>query len=854
MNITFKYIFSVKRFLLLLLLFCVSYIAAYSQQPTTIEGIVRDSVTNEILPFVSVQFDGTTIGTFTDNDGQFKLVNRSGVTSVSVSFMGYDKYTFTIPKGVVSTRNILLKPNGLLLDEVIVKPTKEKYSKKNNPAVELIRKVIDNKDQNNLKANDYYNYKEYERTLIALNDFKPEQAQFKRYKFLPGYMDTSLIDEKPILPVSVRETLADVYYRKEPRSDKRIVEAYNLAGIDQILEADGIDAVVKEVFRDISIFDNSIPLLLNNFVSPLSSINAVSFYKWYLSDTTEIDNESFVKLDFAPFNSRDVGFTGSLYISTDGDYAVKRAMLRAPKKININFVEELVIYQTFNKVGTHKWIPDQQRMAIDLSLLDAMKFYVDKTRTFTNVTINKPLDAVHLFDESIAYVKDYDKRSATFWEIQRTGLGQKDYRMGELMKDMMDVPFFKFIFGATKILWSGYWPTSKDEEKNKLDFGTTTTVYSYNSTEGNRFRLTMATTPNFHPHLFLYGYGAYGTRDNKFKYYGEATWAFNNVKYNKDEFPKNNLTVAYKYDLNSLGQRFTQAERDNILMSLKSSKNEKLTYNRQLEISYEREYHSGFSFKLLTQTFDERPAGDLKFEKRDNDGNIYAVDNIKTSEISLNLRYAPNEKFYQQRRRRNSIPSPKTIFKLSNTTAIKDFMDGQYNYHRTSFSVIKDFWIAPYGKLRLEAEGAKIWGKTPFPFLITPSANNSYTIQSGNFYLVEPLEFVHDKQIAWEVYYHMGGWFLNRVPFIKVLKWREVFGFRGFIGDLDKRNNPLENNEMLLFPEKTFTTTEGPYMEFNIGIENIFKFFRIDYVRRINYLDHPDINKDGFRISFDMTF
>ncbi len=428
--------------------------------------------------------------------------------------------------------------------------------------------------------------------------------------------------------------------------------------------------------------------------------------------------------------------------------------------------------------------------------------------------------------------------------------------MDRMMEDIKQMKGFRLLLGAGKIVASSYIPTSGDEEKNKLDIGTVPTFYSYNKTEGNRFRLTLATTKNFHPNLYLYGYGgAYGTKDNKFKYYGEATWAFKKVLNHKDEFPKNNLIVAYKYDMNTLGQRYTQAERDNILMSITPRSNQKLTYNRQTQIAYDKEFYNGFSFKLSGQTFEEKPADNLVFEKIDENGNLYTVDKVKTSEVTLALRYAPNEKFFQQRRKRHSITSQKFIMNLTHTIALDDFLGGQFHYNKTSFSVTKHFWIAPYGKVMLMAQAEKIWGETPFPFLITPSANNSYTIQRGSYYLIESLEFVHDAQVSWEVYYHMGGWLFNRIPLLKLLKWREVFGFRGFIGELSDRNNPRYNHNLLIFPNATFTTTKGkPYMEYNIGIENIFKFFRIDYVRRVNYLSHPDVDKDGFRISFEMNF
>lgn len=847
-------IMNIKRayFLFLFLMACF---AALAQSPTILKGVVKDASTREKLPFVSVVFDNTSIGTFSDEEGEFRISNRNNQTSVTVSLLGYTSKKFVIHPGVMTTEEIYLEPADKQLNEVVVRPHKEKYSKKNNPAVELIKKVIAHKDSNNITSNDYYQYKEYERIFFALNDFKSDQPQFKRYKFLPQYVDTSLIESKAILPVSVREKITDVYYRKDPKADKRIVKAYQIQGLDQAFETEGLDAIIKEVFKDISLSDNSVFFLFQEFISPLSSSRSIDFYRWYISDTVNIDSERYVKLDFAPFNSRDIGFTGNLYISLDSTYAVKKAVLRTPKKMNINFIGDLVIIQDFAKRPDGRWIPKEHRMAIDLTMLDAVKFYVDKTISYENVVLDKPMNPIFIIAAPEAFEKDYTKRSKLYWSSNRPPDHQKDYKMDQMMEDVNKVLLFKVLLNGGKVIASGYVPISKDPEENKLDIGTLPTLYSYNSIEGNRLRLTFSTTKNLHPHLYFYGYSAYGTRDEKFKYYAEATWAFNKVENHKDEFPKSNISIAYKYDINTLGQRYTQAERDNIFMSLQTSSNKKLTYNRQTQIAYQKEYYGGFSFKLTGQTFDESPAGTLSFEKQNDAGDIYRIKRIRTTEAMLALRYAPNEKFFQQRRKRNSLTSKKMIFNLSHTIALEDIFGGQFHYNKTSFSVFKNFWISPYGKVNLSVQAEKIWGETPFPFLITPSANNSYTIQNGNYYLIEPLEFIHDSQVSWEVYYYMGGWLFNRVPLLKTLKWREVFGFRGFLGELSNRNNPLHNRNLLLFPQETYSTEKGkPYMEYNIGIENILKFFRIDYVRRVNYLGHPNVSKNGFRISFDFTF
>ncbi|MFV0417954.1 MAG: DUF5686 family protein [Dysgonomonas sp.] len=844
----------IEKKLILSLLFLLVCCVSHAQSITTVRGVVKDAVTKERLPFVTIRFDGTKDGTFTDEDGEFRLTNRTNNTSVTASLIGYKAQTFTVHRGVFTSEEIYLQPEDKELKEVVVRPQKEKYSKKNNPAVELIKKVIAHKKENNVNSLDYYQYKEYERIFFAFNDFKPNQAPFNRYKFLPNYVDTSMIDNKAILPISVREKVTDVFYRKDPKDLKRVVKGSSLEGLDQTFDTEGLDAIIKEVFKDISIFDNSVTLLFHEFVSPLSEHTSVNFYRWYLSDTVSIDNDRYVKLDFAPFNSRDVGFTGNLYISLDSMYAVKRAVMRTPKKMNINFVETLIIQHDFKKTEDNRWIPQEERMAIDVTMLDAVKFYVDKAKSYEDFEINQPMDPIFALNAPEVFEKDYGKRPKDFWVNNRPIKHQKDYKMDKMMEDVNKVLLFKVLLKGGNYVSSAYIPTSGDFETSKLDIGTLPTFYSYNSQEGNRLRLTLATTKNLHPQLFFYGYGAYGTRDEVFKYYGEATWALKKVKEHKDEFPKNNLILAYKYDINTLGQRYTQAERDNIFRSLTSSSDKKLTYNRQVQIAYDREYYSGFSFKLSGQTFNETPAGILKFEKENELGEIYQLDRLKTTEVMLALRYAPNEKFFQQRRKRHSIPSQRLVLNLTHTIALKDVLGGQYEYNKTSLSASKRLWIAPYGKLELMGQAEKIWGDTPFPFLITPSANNSYTIQRGSYYLIESLEFVHDAQVSWEIYYYMEGLLFNRIPLIKLLKWREVFGFRGFLGQLSKRNNPEYNHDLLILPQETYTTNKAPYMEYNVGIENIFKFFRIDYVRRLNYLDHPDISKDGIRISFKMNF
>lgn len=823
-------------------------------QNTIINGKVVESKSGEPIEYASVRLDGTTIGTLTNEKGQFRLTNKGNENQIIVALMGYVTKRISVKAGETSNIVVKLESEGVQLSEVIVNPEKQKYSKKNNPAVELIKKVIANKYKNTIVNQSYYMDEEYDRTLFAVNEYEKDKGLLKNMKFLSKYADTSLIDNKPILPFSVRETVSNVYYRKNPKGTRRVVTAYNNEGLDQSFDTEPIDAVIKEVLQEVNITNNNIELLFHNFVSPLSSTSSVNFYKWYIIDTLEINNKKYIDLGFVPFNTRDVGFTGNLLIRADSSYAVKQVSFRVPAKSNVNFVKELFITQEFQELKPNLWIPQKYTMAMDLTMYNVANFYVQKEQVFSNFLFDLPVDAVFQNPSPVIYLTDYNKHNSDFWNKQRPDGLNKDYNMDAMIAEFRSNKLINFTMNATNILMTGYIPINKDEEKNKLDLGTPLTFYSYNLLEGNRIRLTAATTRNFNKNLYLYGYVAYGTKDEKFKYYGEATWAFNNRKYHKDEFPRNNLSIGYKYDVNTLGQQFLQAERDNIFMSLRPREYNNLTYSKSFEISYFKENYNGFSNRLYARTSNQQAAGKLKLETKDAEGFVTAHSHFKTTEVGLELRYAPTEKFMQNRRKRVALPSQSPIITLSHKIGFKGILGGQNSYSKSSLGISKDFWIAPFGRLYTNLQADKVWTRAPFPVLLSANANSSATIQKGTFNLLRPLEFINDSQLVFDVNYRMGGWLFNRVPLLKALKWREVFGFKSLWGHLSKKNNPNINHSQLVFPENSYAMGSAPYMEYSIGVENIFQFFRIDYVKRINYLDNADIDKHGFRISFEVNF
>ena len=337
---------------LVLLQTVTSLFPLFAQQPVSVSGIVKDSITGEALPFVSVYFDGSTIGAMTDDNGAFSLSNNQGYYKLSAVYLGYDTKTIELkPGSTTDNLTILLKPTAYEISEVVVKPKRERYSRKNNPAVELIRQVIAHKDDNRIESKPEYQTEIYEKLSLSLDDFNPNLDKNKflrKFKFIKNYLDTSEFNGKPILTVSVRENLSDFYYRKSPKTEKTIVKAKRMQGVDKAIDdGGGITSNLEEIFKSVNIFDNNITILLNRFVSPLSSTLATTYYHYYIMDTLDVEGDRCVDLAFVPANSESYGFTGRLYIMLDGSYAVKKVRLDTPANINLNWVDKLRIEQAF---------------------------------------------------------------------------------------------------------------------------------------------------------------------------------------------------------------------------------------------------------------------------------------------------------------------------------------------------------------------------------------------------------------------------------------------------------------------------------------------------------------------------
>lgn len=852
--------------LIALLQAVVGIFLSHAQSFTSASGIVKDSITGEPLPFVSVYFDGSTIGAMTDDNGTFTLQNNQGYTKLAAASLGYDTKFIDLKPGKKNDNlEVLLKPTAFEISEVVVKPKREKYTRKDNPAVELIKKVIAHKNDNRIEAKPEYQTEVYEKLSLSLDNFNPnlDKNKFlKKFKFIKNYLDTSEFNGKPILTVSVRENLSDFYYRKSPKAEKTIVRAKRMQGIDKTLDdGGGITSNLEEIFKSINIFDNNIPILLNRFVSPLSSTLATTYYHYYIMDTLDVGGDKCVDLAFVPANSESYGFTGRLYITLDGNYAVKKVLLNTPANINLNWVDKLRIEQEFKQMPDSTWVLDQENTFVNFYVVKGtQQLYAHQLRNYDNYNFNVQnadsvfglLGALHVLPEATA-------QPDTFWTHNRPiPLKEKEDALKDLLGQLRKVPAFNAIIKTAEILITGYIPTANDKKVTKFDFGPMNTTFSANHLEGFRMRVGGMTTANLNPYWFASGYLAYGTNDRKIKYNLKLTHSFTKKEYHEGENPVNNLSFIQEYDVYTPGQDFLFTSKDNIFVAWKVGEPvTKMQYIRKSVLQYEKEWLNGLTWKSWIMNQNNEAAGTLQYIKRDESGNLYHIKDFTTSEIGTQLRFAPGERVYNGRSGKESVfnlSKDAPVFKLSHQLGIKGVLGGDYNYNHTEISAEKRIWLSSFGHIDAQIKAGKVWDKVPFPLLILPNTNQSITIQPEAFHMMNALEFVTDQYVSFNATYYLKGWILNRIPGIKWLRLREVLSFNMIYGGLTDKNNPTLTPGLFLLPDGTQPLGSTPYMECSVGLENIFKILRIDYYRRLTYLDHPDIKKGGIRIALRFTF
>ena len=872
-------------------LFCLLFLVWALQSFAQIQGVVKDEETGEPIPFVNIFYEGKGVGCISDIDGRFKVDKMVEWKELTFSSVGYTTKAVPIT-AKTEYLNVSLKVMDHTLDEVVVRPKREKYSRKNNPAVELMKKVVAAKELDDLKQKDYYSYNIYQKLTLALNnitaDSLRESKLFKQYPFFREQVEYCAETDKNILPLSVDETLTQTVFRKKPESEKNIIKGLNSTGVNELFNTgDMLTTVLKDVFQNVNVYEDRVRLLQYPFDSPISD-NGIGFYRYYIMDTTYVEHDKCFHLSFVPNNSQDFGFTGHLYIMADSTFRLKKCVLNLPKKTDVNFVENMQILQQFGALPSGEWVQLTDDMLCELNFFGG-HFMVRRVTHNSDYSFLEVPERI--FKKKGKEIKDVNAmmRNDEFWSRYRaTELTQSESNMSGFVDNLAKIKGFKYVLFGLKALIENFVETGTKDHPSKVDIGPINTILTSNFIDGTRLRASAQTTANLNPNWFFKGYVAYGLKDEKMKYLGQVEYSFDKKGYLAREFPKHAIAVSYQYDNMLPSDKFINTDKDNMFTSLKWAKQDLYNYERKFTINYEHERESGLKTHAMLRHANYEPCGNLfyrtmagetQLQKAIADGTMkgdvfmhtpYNTKDITITEATLGVRYAPGEAFINTKQRRLPINLDAPVFSLSHTFGLNGILGSEYKYNFTEAGAYKRLWLGSWGNIDTYLKGGIQWNKVPFPLLIMPAANLSYIIQDGTFNLINNMEFLNDRYASLDVSWNMQGKLFNRIPLLKKLKWREFIGVKCLWGELSDKNNPfLEENRnddvLMMFPghyrangiyeySSAVLDPKKPYVEVCAGIHNIFKLLHVEYVRRLNYKNLPTANKWGIRLMIRTVF
>ena len=836
----------ITNHLLTSFLFCCIATAGFSQKMTIVKGVVIDAETKETLPLVNIAFAGTAIGTTTDYDGSYVLESKWASDSIQISYVGYETLTLPVQKGIRQEMNVAMSPFSVIMKTVEVKARRGNYKRKGNPAVALMKEVIAHKGENRIESQQFYEYDKYDKVQFDLNNFDPESLKkrrtMKKFQFLLDYVDTSKINGKPFLPFFIQETSAKVYYRKNPEVKKEYRDAVKVTGFKDYVDLEDFTTMMDVLYQNVDIYQDNIRILDLTFMSPISTI-ANTFYRYYLTDTSAVVNGvPCTKVSFMPVNNQNIAFTGDLYILKDSSYAVVKADLGITRQINLNFVQDLKLMQEFTRQDS-TWVLSKDKLMIDFGLFKkGTGIYGTRTVSYKNFSFNQEQDdSVYAGTENVVAASDAYQKPDTYWEQARHDtLTAKEKGIYQMIDTLQRVPAFRTAMDVMGLLFTGY------KAIGPIDIGPVGSFYSFNDVEGFRAKIGGETNLKFNPKVSIAGLLAYGFKDQEFKYAGSLLYSF------REDFktnPKHYFRLFYQREVNLVGQTLQFTNADNFFISFQRGSTDRMTIVDRYQAGYFLELNNNLSWDLKYINTEQHPAGSFHFDYFDpHTQELTSLAEVRTSELNLRFRFAPNEQFLQGRTYRMPIFNRYPIFTFNFAAGFNDWLGGKYEYQKASVNIFKRFYLSFLGNLRFEAEAGKIWGSgVPYFLLHLPRANQSFAYRTGAYNMMNYMEFASDEYVSLSLEHFFNGFIFNKIPLLRKAKLREVITFKAIYGSLSDQNNPAKNPEAIQFLKNsdgqplTTTLEDKPYMEASVGVANIMKFFRFDMVRRLTYLDRPDV-------------
>ena len=818
-----------RHYFIPVLLFLLFSLSTNAQQ-TIITGRVTEAETNSGIAFANIYFKETMIGTVTDFEGNYSIKTSAPKDSIFVSLLGYKTETKPVKKGETQAINFQLQQASLNLGTVEILPGV-------NPALRIIRNTIRNKEKynrDNLQSVQYLSYTKQEvdvdnisQRMRAWRLFNPITAMWDSLENMAGK------EQETKLPVSMSEVVSEIYTYKDAKKKHEEVKAVKVKFVG-MKDGMALSQLMGTDFQSYNFCNNNVPVLDKDFLSPIA-IDAFLFYNYYLVDSLFIDSVKCYKIDVRPKNKKDLAYTGTLWI-TDSTFAIKQLDLEITKDVNFNLVDRVRIQQQLIPTVAGPWVPAQTRVMLDYTnvtkkLVSAVVHTHNVNRYYV---VNQPKEK-NFYDTRIQFAEDAITKDSSYWIQERpTPLAATEAHAYKMVDTIRKIPPVKKTVDLVYFLFSGY------KDVGPIDIGHYMQVYGHNAYEGTRVRLGFKTNEKFSKTWIVRGYGAYGFKDEKFKYNLQLEHVIT-------RYPWSKVGAQYRQDIDQIGvntdfsRTMNLSQPPSYLYTASSQIGNvyKLVRKEEYRMWYEREFTTGFNTRLTFQNIHTTPLFTAVFG---DPFSAFQQSSYTVTEIVLDARLSAKERYIQNGNDRISLGNKKSpIIAFNYTQGIKQLLGGDFDYQKASASITNRFRMGTFGYSTVVAKAGKVFSKIPYTSLEIPRGNQTVFYSDNVFNQMNYFEFVSDQyvQLFWQ--HHFMGLFFNRVPLIKKMNLREVIGASAVYGTLSNANKEFNSSN-------AFTVmTDKPYCEASAGIENILDVIKIDFVYRLTYID------DAYKTNYALT-
>jgi hypothetical protein len=814
-----------KRILLLIFVLLLPFFG--STQTRMVGGKVLDSAMGDPIPYVNVSVIGSEIGAVTDSVGRFRIGVPEEKDSLLISCIGYKDRALEIEKDASPLR-IKLSPQEHRLREIEILPKERK-----NPAHPILRKVHEKKEENRPEGIQAYERESYNKVHVGLH---PKEKWLDSWWSGPFDFVFDNIDSsrgKAYLPLFISETISREFFRKGPPAQRK---EYIIAQSNSGFENPTVTKYLGNHYQRIQLYENTIDLFGKQFISPISK-HSLSFYHYYLTDSLRIEGERYYRVRFRPKRKGDLCFRGALLIHK-GSYGIRKLRMRMGEDLNINYIGMLRVRQNFHRTEGDRWILARDEWDLEASVFlsqerERQAFYAKKTTSFRDLRIGKERpDSIYTGTDDISNEWRIEDPSDSLWERRRhEELSENEKAVFAITDSIKEMPHYKF----ARTMARGY------VEAGPVEFGPILGAYSFDEIEGHRLQFGMRTKAPFDERLVLNAYGAYGTKDEAWKYGGDARFFLSKA-------PRSSVGASYQKDLQQLGMSDLLFSNDHLITSaMRRNPQNKLNGVEAYSVFYNKEWPIGLRHTIEFGNRTLTPRGALSFQRMGREG-VVDIPSISSTELDISLHFAYREKFYNTAYDRYSLGSDYPILDIRYSKGIKGFLGGDYGHHKLAISLRHDLDLGYLGTSEYRLRGGRIWGTLPYPLLEIHDGNETFFLDEASFNTMNYYEFVSDRYASLSLTHHFEGLFFDRIPILRKLKLREVISGKALIGGLQEKNR----QEMMLLEDTR--TLDRPFVELSAGVENILSFIRIDGVWRLTYRDRPDISTFGFRGTVQFGF